>query len=92
MSGSTTGAVPRIAPKARLEWDEVGQRYVLLYPEGLVALNSTATDVLRLCDGERAVGQIVAALKLRYRAGDIEPEVTAFLNSLAAKGLVTFHR
>ena len=40
MTDSPGTAVPRVAAKARLEWDDVRQRHVLLYPEGLVALNA----------------------------------------------------
>jgi pyrroloquinoline quinone biosynthesis protein D len=83
------GVVPRVAPKARLHWDEVRERHVLLYPEGLVTLNETAAAILQLCDGDRPVEQIVATLKLRYRAEGIERDVAALLQGLAAKGLVT---
>lgn len=85
--GATT--VPRVAPKARLQWDEVRGRHVLLYPEGLVALNETAAAILQLCDGDRPVEQIVAQLRLRYQADGIERDVAALLQGLAAKGLVT---
>ncbi len=82
--------VPRIAPKARLQRDEVRDREVLLYPEGLVALNETGSAILNLCDGTRSVAEIVQTLKQRYGAEGIEPDVTAFLDGLAAKGLVTY--
>ncbi|HEY6208230.1 MAG TPA: pyrroloquinoline quinone biosynthesis peptide chaperone PqqD [Gemmatimonadales bacterium] len=82
--------VPRIAPKARLQRDEVRDREVLLYPEGLVALNETGSAILNLCDGTRSVAEIVQTLKQRYGAEGIERDVTAFLDGLAAKGLVTF--
>lgn len=82
--------VPRVAPKARLHWDEVRERHVLLYPEGLVALNETAAAILKLCDGERSVERIIATLKLSYQADGIERDVAALLQALAAKGLVTW--
>jgi pyrroloquinoline quinone biosynthesis protein D len=81
--------VPRVVPRARLHWDEVRERHVLLYPEGLVALNETAAAILQLCDGDRPVAQIVATLKLRYRSEGIERDVAVLLQGLAAKGLVT---
>ena len=84
------GVVPRVAPKARLHWDEVRARHVLLYPEGLVALNETAAAILQLCDGERPVEQIVATLKRRYQADGIERDVAVLLHGLAAKGLLTW--
>ena len=80
--------VPRMAPKARLHWDEVRSRHVLLYPEGLVALNETAAAILQLCDGVRDVENIVASLKFQYRAEGIERDVVALLQGLAAKGLM----
>lgn len=86
----SVGAVPRIAPKARLQWDEVRKRYVLLYPEGLVALNDTGVNILQLCDGARVVADIVATLEQRYQAQGLAGDVTAFLDGLAAKGLVIY--
>ena len=83
-------AVPRVAPKARLHWDEVRERHVLLYPEGLVTLNETAAAILQLCDGEHAVEYIVTVLKRRYQAEGIERDVAALLQGLAAKGLVSW--
>ena len=82
--------VPRVAPKARLQWDEVRQRHVLLYPEGLVALNETGADILALCDGTRSVAGIVATLQQRYGVEEVQQDVSGFLEALAAKGLVVF--
>jgi pyrroloquinoline quinone biosynthesis protein D len=84
------GSLPRVAPKARLQWDDVRQRHVLLYPEGLVALNPTGAEILRLCDGGHRLEEIVDALRVRYRVDSVEADVTAFLEALTAKGLVTW--
>lgn len=88
----TATAVPRLHPKARLQRDDVRGRDVLLYPEGLVALNPTGAEILSLCDGVRSVAQVVATLAQRYgMSGEtLEADVTAFLDGLAAKGLVTY--
>ncbi|HUK21939.1 MAG TPA: pyrroloquinoline quinone biosynthesis peptide chaperone PqqD [Gemmatimonadales bacterium] len=80
--------IPRVAPKARLQWDEVRRRHVLLYPEGLVALNPTGAEILELCDGQRSVADISRTLGERYAAGGIERDVQDFLAGLTAKGLV----
>jgi len=82
--------VPRLHPKARLQHDDVRGRDVLLYPEGLVALNPTGAEILALCDGVRSVADVVAALEQRYGAAAVERDVTAFLDALAAKGLLTY--
>ena len=83
-------AVPRIAPKARLEYDAARERHVLLYPEGFVALNPTGRAVLELCDGCRSVAEIVAELERRYATTGIEADVVEFLDRLAGKGLVVY--
>ena len=84
--------MPRLHPKARLQHDDVRGRDVLLYPEGLVALNPTGAEILVLCDGVRSVADVVAALEQRYGSPEagVERDVTAFLDGLAAKGLVTY--
>ncbi|HEY6582655.1 MAG TPA: pyrroloquinoline quinone biosynthesis peptide chaperone PqqD [Rubrobacter sp.] len=78
---------PHLARQARLEWDPVRERQVLLAPEGVLVLNQTGAIILGLCDGERTVGEIVDELRRRYRrvAGD---EVGDFLARLASRRLV----
>ena len=53
---------PRLADGARLQYDDVREEHLLLVPEGAVRLNETAAHVLELCDGERSVEDIAAAL------------------------------
>lgn len=81
---------PRLAAKARLRFDRKAARYMLLYPERGLVLNATGADVLQRCDGERTVGAIVAELAQRYghEAPAVEREVLAFLETMAARGLV----
>jgi pyrroloquinoline quinone biosynthesis protein D len=81
---------PRLHPKGRLQRDEVRGGDVLLYPEGLVTLNPTGAEILELCDGVRSLADIVATLEQRYGARGLAPDVSAFLDGLAAKGLILF--
>jgi len=90
MTAAGGPTVPRLHPKARLQHDDVRGRDVLLYPEGLVALNPTGAEILGLCDGVRSVAEVVAALERRYGSTGVEPDVRAFLDGLAAKGLVMY--
>ena len=78
---------PHLARQARLEWDPVRGRQVLLAPEGVLVLNQTGATILGLCDGERTVVEIEDELSVRYDrvAGD---EVRDFLTRLVAKRLV----
>jgi pyrroloquinoline quinone biosynthesis protein D len=68
----------------------VRNRHILLYPEGLVALNPTAAEILGLCDGRRTMDEIVALLNGKYESQDITADVEELLAGLAAKGLVTY--
>ncbi|HKW41418.1 MAG TPA: pyrroloquinoline quinone biosynthesis peptide chaperone PqqD [Gemmatimonadales bacterium] len=86
----TSTATPRLHPKARLQRDEVRGRDVLLYPEGLVALNATGLEIVALCDGQRTLAEIVVTLERRYGASGLERDIGAFLEGLAAKGLVVY--
>ena len=82
---------PRLASKARLHYDRHADRHMLLYPEKGLALNATATEIVKLCTGERSVREIVAELDSRYSESpspNIEREVFAFLEALATRGLL----
>jgi pyrroloquinoline quinone biosynthesis protein D len=79
---------PRLATGARLRYDEVREEHLLLIPEGAVRLNPTAAEVLELCDGERSLDDIVAALGERYDGADLRDDVVELVDALAQKGLV----
>ena len=42
---------PRLVDGSRLQYDDVRDEHQLLIPEGAVRLNTTAAQVLELCDG-----------------------------------------
>jgi pyrroloquinoline quinone biosynthesis protein D len=72
------GAVPRIGRNFRLQWEEVQKAWVLLYPEGMVKLNASAGEILKRCDGERNVEQIVAELEKAFGTTGLLDDVMAF--------------
>jgi pyrroloquinoline quinone biosynthesis protein D len=79
--------VPRLWRLARLEYDPVRQKHVLLYPEGAVLLNDTGAAILELCNGTRTVDEIVTILTERYHA-DVSAEVNEYLSQMADRELV----
>ncbi|HEY4649058.1 MAG TPA: pyrroloquinoline quinone biosynthesis peptide chaperone PqqD [Gemmatimonadales bacterium] len=83
----TADSRPKLWRLARLDFDPVRQRPVLLYPEGAVLLNDTGAAILQLCDGARSVGDIVAILNDRYQA-DVEADVTEYLDTMAQRELI----
>jgi pyrroloquinoline quinone biosynthesis protein D len=82
---------PRLAPHVRLTFDPARDRHVLLTPESVTVLNGTAAAVLGLCDGERSVADILAALHGRYDRVDGD-EVRLFVDRLAARRCVELRR
>jgi pyrroloquinoline quinone biosynthesis protein D len=82
---------PRLAPHVRLTFDPARERHVLLTPESVTVLNGTAAAVLGLCDGERTVADIVAALHGRYDRVDGD-EVLLLLDRLTARHRVELRR
>jgi pyrroloquinoline quinone biosynthesis protein D len=83
----TADSVPRLWKLARLDYDPVRQRPVLLYPEGAVLLNDTGAAILELCNGNRTVGDIVTILGERYHT-DVTADVTEYLQKMAERELV----
>jgi pyrroloquinoline quinone biosynthesis protein D len=79
--------VPRLWRLARLEYDPVRQKHVLLYPEGAVLLNDTGAAILELCNGTRTVDEIVTILTERYHA-DVSADVNEYLSRMADRELV----
>lgn len=82
-----TDAVPKLWKLARLDYDAVRQRPVLLYPEGAVLLNDTGRAILELVDGRRSVGEIAAILGQRYQS-DVTADVAEYLSHLAERELI----
>jgi pyrroloquinoline quinone biosynthesis protein D len=83
----TPDFVPRLWRMARLQFDAVRQRPVLLYPEGAVLLNDTGAAILELCDGSHTVSQIVKILSERYHA-DVSTDVAEYLTLMAERELI----
>jgi len=77
----------RLSAHARLQWDPVREKQVILMPEGVLVLNPTAAAIMALCDGQRSVSDIVTALREQYNhVGD--QDVLTFLNRLANRSLL----
>ncbi len=81
---------PCLASFARLRWDEVRQKQLLLWPEGVLVLNDSAGAILPLCDNQHRISEIIAELSSRYHK-DVKKDVLAFLNRLVLKRLVVFN-
>jgi pyrroloquinoline quinone biosynthesis protein D len=79
MSEVAGSARPAIAKGLRLQWEAAQEAHVLLYPEGMVKLNSSAGAILSRCDGVRTVADIIADLERSYGMTGLAEDVQAFV-------------
>lgn len=88
--GCRAGDVVEINPMYLFRWEEPQQAYVLLYPEGIVKLNETAAEILKLCTGDRTVEQMIGALRQQFTVDneEIARGVYKFLEVARGKGWV----
>lgn len=77
---------PRLSRMFRLQWEEAQDAYVLLYPEGMVKLNTSAAEIIKLCDGRRALGDIVAQLEQAFNTNGLAPSVKDFVATAQQRG------
>ena len=84
-------ARPRLAAKARLKWDKLGSRYMILYPERGIVLNKSAASIVKMCDGARSIDGIIAELvstSVEADPAQIRADVLSFLGELRKLGLL----
>lgn len=80
MSDIQLTQIPALRRGFRFQWEPAQKCHVLLYPEGMIKLNESASAVLAEVDGARTVGAIVADLQVRYpEAEGIEEDIVEFL-------------
>jgi pyrroloquinoline quinone biosynthesis protein D len=82
-------ARPRLMRGVRLREDPA-RGFILLAPERVLTANPTAVEVLKRCDGERTVTQIVDELAVTFSAdrARVAVDVEALLADLATKRMV----
>ena len=82
---------PVLPRHAKLKFDEIRQRWVILAPERVLAPDEIAVEVLQLCDGVRSVAQMIDQLAEKYTAprDAIATDVIVMLQDLADKGFLT---
>jgi len=78
----------KFSPMHRLQWEEAQQKHVILYPEGMVELNQSSAEILKLCDGSRNLAQIVSELELKFVTEGLTDDITAFLEVALQNGWI----
>ncbi len=72
----------------RLQWEETQQKDVILYPEGMVELNQSSSEILKMCDGTRKLTQIIADLEQKFATTGLANDITAFLEVALKNGWI----
>lgn len=91
MARPVDSSQPRFASGCR--WGTQGEDRVVLFPEGMIRVQGTGQKVLELCDGQRTVEDIVAALSATYNGADlvkIREDVDSFLEALQQKRVIDY--
>ncbi len=70
---------PAIGRGFRLQWEEVQNAHVLLYPEGMIKLNGSAGEILKRCNGETTIADITADLERAFGAASLSEDVMRFV-------------
>jgi pyrroloquinoline quinone biosynthesis protein D len=81
----------KFSPLHRLQWEEAQQKDVILYPEGMVELNQSSAEILKLCDGTRKLDQIVTDLEHKFTTTGLTNDITAFLEVALKNGWIQQH-
>jgi len=71
-----------------LQWEEAQQKDVILYPEGMVELNQSSAEILKLCDGTRNLDRIVIDLEEKFATSNLKNDITSFLNVALNNGWI----
>tara|TARA_R110002072_G_scaffold97995_3_gene215786 strand:+ start:4341 stop:4616 length:276 start_codon:yes stop_codon:yes gene_type:complete len=71
--------IPEVAPTFRVQWEEVQDCYVVLYPEGMVKLSGSAGEIMKRVDGEQSIDTIIKDLEITFSENNLEDDVIKFL-------------
>ncbi len=76
---------PAVARGFRLQWEAAQNAHVLLYPEGMIRLNTSAGEILKRCDGATTIADITMDLERAFAASDLSADVIRFVTFAVEK-------
>lgn len=77
------------SPLHRLQWEETQQKYVILYPEGMVELNLPAAEILKLCDGTRTLDVIIEELERKFETTGLRDDIVELAQAALDHGWIS---
>lgn len=84
----TAESKPSLPAHIKMRHDTGRGRWILLAPERVFEPDPIAVEILKVCDGQRSVSDIAAALAKEYNAPpeDILNDIVAMLQDLSDRG------
>ena len=76
---------PAVDRRFRLQWESAQNAHVLLYPEGMIKLNTSAGEILKRCDGQATIAEITANLEQSFSATGLSNDVIGFITMAVEK-------
>ena len=77
-----------IVPTFRVQWEEVQNCDVVLYPEGMVKLSQSAGEIMKRIDGEKSVIDIIDDISNAFDGADVKEDVMKFLEVVYGNGWI----
>ncbi|MGB1800415.1 MAG: pyrroloquinoline quinone biosynthesis peptide chaperone PqqD [Gammaproteobacteria bacterium] len=68
-----------VAPTFRVQWEEVQDCHVVLYPEGMVKLSQSAGEIMKRVNGLSSIADIIKDLEQAFSESNLESDVVKFL-------------
>jgi|SRR5690625_1008500 len=78
--------VYRLNPMFRIQWESVQESFVLLYPEGMVKLNHSASEILKRCDGTMTIKEIITDIEKEFDTTGLTPDIIEFIHHAILRG------
>lgn len=78
-------AHPKLNRRFRLQWEPVQNAFVLLYPEGMVKLNTSAAEILKRCDGLHTIDAMVEELEELFNEPNLREPIEGMLRAAFEK-------
>ncbi|BCD83867.1 coenzyme PQQ synthesis protein D [Pseudomonas solani] len=86
MSEVLQAKTPQLRRGFRFQFEPAQGCHVLLYPEGMIKLNESASEILKLIDGQRSVAAIIDDLTGRFPdVPGVDEDILAFMEVASAQ-------
>jgi pyrroloquinoline quinone biosynthesis protein D len=79
----------KIAAHHRFQWEKAQDCFVILFPEGMVKLNASSGEILKLVDGLNLVSTIIEIIKKKFPGvPEIEKDILAMFDFALEKAWI----